>query len=244
MSEKRIALRQLVEPEDEALAQLSGLLHAVFPDPDTVLGLDRLRAFLAQPRGQPGRDFCVVVAVENGLVVGGTIFSYVPATNCGFSEYLVVRKERHGQGIGRLLFDARQAALNTLAREFGLAMCSGLFIEADSPERTPPQLQARERETATDAATRLEVFAHLGFLRVDLAYVQPPLGPGKHPVRYLDLLFARWDAGVLDQAHVPAAWVIETLCPIWQSWSSTCAACEALRQRLGTSKLALVPLTR
>ena len=103
-----------------------------------------------------------------GLLLGGTVFSYVPATNCGFSEYLVVRKERHGQGLGRRLFDARRAVLDELAQQSQAGACSGLFIEADNPERTPADLQARERETAMDALVRLQVFAHLGFLRVDI----------------------------------------------------------------------------
>jgi hypothetical protein len=245
VDQRGIAVRRVRDPEDRALAELSSLLHAAFADPNTVLELDRMQAFLAQPLPrQPDRHFCVVVAEEGSVVAGGTVFSYVPATHCGFSEYLVARKERHGQGLGRLLFDARQAVLNELARESGQTSCRGLFIEADNPQRTPPDLQARERETAMDAVTRLQVFAHLGFLRVEVDYVQPPLGPGKQPVAYLDLLFAPWDERVRQEARVPAAWVSDTLCPIWASWAPEDAAsdCEALRHRLGTSPVALVRL--
>lgn len=243
MHQPGIAVRRVHDPEDRALAELAGLLHAAFADPDTVLELDRMQGFLAEAR--PDRRFGVVVAeAESGGVVGGTVFSYVPARNCGFSEYLVVRKERHGQGIGRLLFDARRAVLNELARTAGQTSCNGLFIEADSPERTPLDLLARERETAMDALTRLQVFAHLGFRRVEIDYVQPPLGPGKQPVSYLDLLFAQWDEGVRQAGHVPAAWVTETLCPIWESWAPCDATtnCERLRQRLGALPVALARL--
>jgi len=244
VDQRGIAIRRVHDPDDRALAELSSLLHAAFADPDTVLELDRMQAFLSQPLGQPDRHFRVVVAEEGGIVVGGTVFSYVPATHCGFSEYLVARKERHGQGIGRLLFDARHAVLNELAREYGQTSCRGLFIEADNPQRTPLDLQARERETAMDAVTRLRVFAHLGFLRVEVDYVQPPLGPGKQPVSFLDLLFAPWDERVRQEERVPAAWVSETLCPIWESWAPGDATsdCEALRHRLGTSPVALVRL--
>ncbi|MDQ6675143.1 MAG: GNAT family N-acetyltransferase [Chloroflexota bacterium] len=239
MSGGATRLRRLEDPDDPGLAELSGLLHAAFADPDTVLELDRMQAFLARAGAATDRHFCVVVAEEAGVLVGGTVFSYVPATNCGFSEYLVARKERHGQGIGRLLFEARRALLNQRANDSGQPSCSGLFIEADNPQRTPLDLQIRERVTAMDAVTRLRLFAHLGFLRVDLEYVQPALGPGKSPVRYLDLLFAPWDEHIRQQARVPGVWVTETLCPIWKSWSNASSECEALRQRLGTSTLTL-----
>jgi GNAT superfamily N-acetyltransferase len=233
-----ITLRRIYAAEDAGLHALAGLLQATFADPDTVLELDRIQAFLTEP--SPDRQFCVVVAEADGLVLGGSVFSYVPATNCGFSEYLVVRKNRHRQGIGRRLFVARQAVLDELAQQ----PCSGLFIEADNPDRTPADLQARERETAIDARVRLQVFAHLGFLRVDLDYVQPPLGPGKQPVPYLDLLFAPWDGRILHDLSVPAGYIVQTLCPIWASWAPATGkqACAALRQRLGDVPVALVPL--
>jgi GNAT superfamily N-acetyltransferase len=272
-----IALRRILDPADAALRELSKLLHATFADPDTVLELDRMQAFLverappspaaarlpsvdnekgrnlrggaAQRRasapGTQARQFCVVVAEdEDRVVLGGTVFSYVLASNCGFSEYLVARKERHGQGLGRRLFETRRAVLDELAREIGQPGCRGLFIEADNPLRTPADLQARERETAMDASTRLRLFAHLGFRRVDIAYTQPPLGPGKQPVTYLDLLFAPWDEFVRQQHSVPADWVTETLCPIWESWAQGHAsrACQELRHRLGQSSVTLIPL--
>lgn len=242
MAAPATAFRRIDDPDDDALPALSRLLQFTFADPDTVLELDRIQAFLAEPSAD--RQFCVVVAEDGGVVLGGSVFSYVPASNCGFSEYLVVRQDRHRQGIGRRLFVARQAVLDQLAQLSHQAPCSGLFIEADNPERTPAELQARERETAIDAVVRLQVFAHLGFLRVDLEYVQPPLGPGKQPVRYLDLLFAPWDARILHAGQVPAAHVVQTLCPIWASWAPTTGkqACEALRQRLGGAPVALVPL--
>ena len=152
-----IAVRRVTDPEDSALDGLSSLMQATFADPDTVLELDRIQAFLAERHsGTAERQFCVVVAEEDGAVVGGTVFSYVPATNCGFSEYLLVRKDRHGQRIGRLLFDARRTVLDELGRDFTHESCSGLFIEVDSPDRTPPDLLDRERETAMDPLTRLQ----------------------------------------------------------------------------------------
>jgi GNAT superfamily N-acetyltransferase len=245
VEEQVAGVRRVYVAEDPALRELSSLLETTFADPDTVLELDRIQAFLGEQSASLDRQFCVVVAEAGGRLLGGTIFSYVPPTNCGFSEYLVVRKDRHGHGIGRRLFDARRAVLDELAQESQQKSCSGLFIEADNPDRTPLDLQARGRETAMDTLVRLQVFAHLGFLRVDLDYVQPALGPGKQPVHYLDLLFAPWAERVRSEDRVPAGWVTQTLCAIWASWASSIGqtACAALRQRLGETPVAILPLS-
>jgi GNAT superfamily N-acetyltransferase len=233
-------VRRVRDPDDPALLELSRLLQGTFADPDTVLELDRIQAFLAEREERPVRQFCVVVAEEAGRVIGGSVFSYVASSNCGFSEYLVVSKNRRGHGLGRRLFDARRTVLDELARKNGHAECRGLFIEADNPERTPPELQAIERETALDTRVRLQIFGHLGFRRVNIDYVQPPLGPGKQPVSYLDLLFAPWDEA--SPAKVPAEWVGETLCAIWGSWSPSNYDCVALRERLAESPVTLSPI--
>jgi GNAT superfamily N-acetyltransferase len=239
-----VLVRRVTDPADAALGELSRLMYSLFGDPDVVLDLERMQAFLMEPAESARRQFRVLVAEEAGSLLGGTVFSYVPASNCGFSEYLVVRKSRHGQGLGRQLVDARRAELDEQAGRTGHAACHGVFIEADSPERTPAALVARERETAMDSVDRLRLFAHLGFFRVDMAYVQPALGPGKQPVTYLDLLFGPWDQQVKRSRQVPAAWVYQTVAPIWESWAPGSSAADSLqpRARLAEESLALRPL--
>lgn len=207
-------LRSITGADDPDLASMAALLHAVFPDQNTVLGLERLREFVAERN--PGRAFNMLIVKDNDVVVGCTVFSYVPASNCGFSEYIAVSQAIRGGGTGRRLFDARREVLDRRARTAGYEACNGLFIEADNPRRVPPELLERERQTAIDAQERLRVFAHLGFRRVDVAYVQPPLGVGKEPVSYMDLLFAPWRARV---DAIDSTWVTDTVQPIWRAWS-------------------------
>jgi hypothetical protein len=254
-SPEPIAIRRLVDPRDPALGAFSELLNATFADPDTVLELERMQDFLAQaqaqapqqqqpPHQRTERVFSIIVAEHEAAVLGGALFSYVPATNCGFSEYLVARKAQHGQGLGRRLFDARRGLLDAQARQVGQTACRGLFIEVDNPGRTPPDLLAKERETAIDAATRLQIFAHLGFWRIDMAYVQPSLGRGKEPVSYLDLLFAPWSEDVQATRCVPAAWVLGTLGPVWASWAPERVEADLslLREQVGHNPLRLMEL--
>jgi GNAT superfamily N-acetyltransferase len=241
---KTVTVRRIRDPQDTALRELSRLMYALFADPDVVLELERMQDFLVETDSRSGRRFRVLVAEDDAALLGGTVFSYVPASNCGFSEYLVVRKERHGQGLGRLLVDARRAELDDQARQAGKTACYGVFIEADNPRRTPAALQAQERETAMDTVARLQVFAHLGFRRVEMAYSQPSLGAGKEPVTYLDLLFAAWDERVQHERRVPAEWVYLTVGAIWDSWAphDLTRHAETLRHQLGEAGLALLPL--
>jgi hypothetical protein len=234
-----IELKLVVDPHDGDVAALVALLERTLADPNTTLGADRMREFLAEPR-DGARRFYVLVARRGSSVVGGSVFSYVRASNCGFSEYIVAAAGERGTGLGRQLFDARKASLDAQARQHGQAQCNGLFIEVDSPDRTPHELLEAERITALDARERLRIFAHLGFLRVDAPYIQPPLAAGKQPVTYLDLLFAPWPA----RDRIPAHWVVETLAPIWNAWSSTSAAANVaqLRAELSAADVALIPL--
>jgi GNAT superfamily N-acetyltransferase len=239
LRKRRWELRRLTEPSDPDLHAMAALMHAVFPDPNVVLGLDRLQEFVGERTGD--RVFNALVAKEAGEVVGCVVFSYVPASNCGFSEYIAVAGTLRGGGLGRYLFEARRDLLNEHARAGGQRACNGLFIEADNPLRVPAGLMEQERETAIDARERLQIFAHLGFKRVDVAYVQPPLGPGKQAVTYLDLLFAPW---VGDVQSIDPTWVIQTVEPIWRSWSPDTYAAElsTLQAHISRPTVALRPL--
>ncbi len=234
-------LDEITRPDDPRLGDVAALLERTFPDPNSVLGLDRLREFLSERRKDDWREFHVLVARSGtpAHVVGVSIFSYVPRSNCGFSEYLVVDQPLRGQGAGRALFDRRKTVLDAGALRHGREACSGLFIEADSPWRTPPALLATE---SIDASERLRVFDHLGFRRVAIDYVQPPLAPDKAPVDHMDLLFAAWRPDPHGDA-IATDWIFATLEAVWSAWAPSVAdECLArLRQQVhGARVIALV----
>ena len=233
-------LLSITDPADARLEKLSALLNATFPDPNTVLGLDRMQEFLAANPANVRRHFNVLVAERDDAVVGGTVFSYVFDSNCGFSEYIVADQRVRGTGLGRSLFDARKAQLDALAKNNGFRGCHGVFIEVDSPERTPAHFAEAEGETALDLRQRVRLFAHLGFRRVDAPYVQPPLAPGKQAIDYMDLLFAAWEG--VSQDRIPAEWVFDTLAAIWSAWTpdSFGRHLATLRDRVGASHVALL----
>jgi GNAT superfamily N-acetyltransferase len=238
LEEKQNTLNEVTRPDDPRLVALAALLERTFADPDSVLELERIQEFLGDNSDTSARWFHILVAENSvGGVVGGSIFSYVPESNCGFSEYLLLAPESRGRGLGRQLFDRRRAILDQRANRNGHLRCNGLFIEVDSPQRTPPEMLAAERETSLDAYQRLELFAHLGFKRVDVAYVQPPLGAGQHAVEYLDLLFASWQ--LPPWGVVPLEIVTQTIAPIWSAWAAESAVSqlEQLRRSVGSARL-------
>jgi hypothetical protein len=223
-----VKLDEITSAEDPRLVELSALLDSTFGDPNTVLSLARLREFLAERTSS--RRFHVLVLTDAPHVVGGSVFSYVPAANCGFSEYLVVTRELRGSGHGRALFDARKSVLDADAGHGG---CAGLFIEVDSPVRAP----ATEHANSIDPLERLRIFTHLGFLKVDIAYVQPALQATTAAVDIMDLLFAPWHDRVLAREQLT-----QTLEAIWSAWSpETCRAhLERLRAQLLSPHVRLV----
>jgi GNAT superfamily N-acetyltransferase len=210
-----LEIHEVAAGSDPEIHALSRLMIDSLSDPNTVLDEDRLIEFLQ--RRESARSFHILVAAEAGELVGGVVFSYVTASRCGFSEYLVVRQDRRRAGIGRRLVEARRAVLDRRARALGHECARGVFIEVDNPDRVPVR---QEGHTASlDARTRLRVFDRLGFRRVAMPYVQPPLGPGKQAVYYMDLLFAAWDPDVIASRRIASDWIIDTVGPIWRGWS-------------------------
>jgi acetyltransferase (GNAT) family protein len=242
--ESSTLINELIEverPEDPRLVGVAELMAATFADPNVVLGLERLQEFLAANEWNTERRFHVLGAREGEQIVGLSVFSYVRASNCGFSEYIVVARGARGVGLGRRLFDRRKAILDADARHAGRKRCRGLFIEADDPRRVPWEHVTAERETAIDPVERRRIFAHLGFWRVDVPYVHPPLAAGKAAVDYLDLLFAPWDG---RERGISAQVVLDTLRPIWSAWARREyeAYLARLARYLGGRSIALRPL--
>lgn len=237
----KVTLAQIRYPGDPALAALHRLMVEVFVDPNLVFGLDRLQEFLRGGRA-PDRFFHILTVRRGQQVLGGTIFSYLPDAGCGFSEYVMLAAAARGLGLGRALFEERRRILDADAAACGQSRCAGLFIETESPVRTPPEILAEEAAVSLDPWERWRVFAHLGFRRCDCPYIHVPLGPAQEPVDYLDLLFAPWTPA--GPPAVPSARIRATLAPMWRRWAPhRLAEAQSRFDRLvGDRDVALFPL--
>jgi GNAT superfamily N-acetyltransferase len=94
---------------------------------------------------------------------GGIVSERYPSSACGFLTYLVVAPHARRAGLGRHLLDGARAALGPHTR--------AIFGEVANPALLSGAAHAA-------ALARLTRFIRWGARVLDLAYVQPALGPG------------------------------------------------------------------
>lgn len=169
-----------------------------FPDPAIREDIDTWLELLAVEPVPPRPRLHVIVAAERGRAPGqtariraGFVCEYYARSGAALGTYLAVAPEVRRHGIARRLIALGR---QVLAADAGHPGGAGpvLFAETEKPERSP-------HESPAQVASRLAALARLGFLRSELPYVQPPLGPGKPPVdRMLLLVHGPSLAGTAD----------------------------------------------
>jgi GNAT superfamily N-acetyltransferase len=232
------------------------LQRQVYFEADLLIPPTVIRAMLGLPEG--GRGNFLVVAEEEGAVVGGTFFHYLRKPNTGFSSFMGVALSARGRGIARRLHQKRFAVLDAAAG----GRVEGVFIDVVAPERLTPEELEAERRVGSDPVGRRRAFAALGFRRVDIGYEQPVGGPNGGPVTNLDLLYCPHErAGTVSERvletegaslqeaaeiglrPIRLSLVLETLRAYWSPWLGPGRAgreVEKLRQRAGGPELQLL----
>jgi hypothetical protein len=152
-------------------------LPLMVPDPPAL----KPRVFLIVVR-QPGHD---------APVAGGILFEQYRESGDWLATYIAVHPERRHAGMARRLIDGMVEAIADVSA--GAAW--HLFAEAEDPTRLPECEQAAGWD-------RLSTLSALGFRWVQMDYVQPALGPDKHPVH--DLLLLCWQPPGTGAAPTPA----------------------------------------
>jgi GNAT superfamily N-acetyltransferase len=162
--------------------------------------------------------FHVVLALdaqdETPDIMAGIVFSYYVHSKCGLIGYLVVSPRHQRKGLGRFLMtkaismleeDARRTTgsndsrrsratstdlsllgeINSRKTTTSSSPLKEIFLEANSPE-----LVSKEEDTFPPNE-RIQVFSRLGFKKVDMKFVQPPLADHKKPCYNLWLMAYR-----------------------------------------------------
>ncbi|HUS33290.1 MAG TPA: GNAT family N-acetyltransferase [Kofleriaceae bacterium] len=101
-----------------------------------------------------GYAFHARLVLDGDDIVGGITYELYPKSRCGLVTYMVVAPRARGRGLGRMLF-------MSAARELYAA---GAKLVLGEVHRSAPERLAR--------------FDRWGARVVDVAYVQPSLGPG------------------------------------------------------------------
>jgi GNAT superfamily N-acetyltransferase len=230
-----VRVREVTDPGDAALIAFGKIQRAVYYDQGSLIPPEWFGHMIADTPG-PRRNF-LILAERDGAVLGGSLFHYLAEADSGFSSFMGVAHAARGQGISRALHTKRFELLNAAA---GHAI-RGVFIDVVNPTRMDEAEIQAEQHVGMDPFSRLKIFQHLGFFRVDIRYEQPVGGPDGGPVTKLDLLFCPQEAGQM----VPTAYVVATMRAYWTPWLGPERAayfCKQLEQRAqGRTELALLP---
>lgn len=163
--------------DNPLFANMHRLMQQIFP-PEEVLDFELWR----EPLEDPG--IRVFVAVHEGEVVGATEYRYYPDLNVAMTDFTIIGRE--GLGVGRFLARERQKDLQALARENGKELY-GMFAEIYDPYRV--EEHAFGGIKPMDPFVRREVLSHLGYKRINIAYVHPSWQNDGEAVTGLDLGF-------------------------------------------------------
>jgi hypothetical protein len=188
--------KRITNINDPLFRSMHELMQQVFP-PEEVLAFELWK----EPLEDPG--IRVFVAVEKGEVVGATEYRYYEDFNVAMTDFTIIG--RPGLGIGRFLANNRQEDLNRLAAAAGKKLY-GMFAEIYDPYRVQDHVFGGIKPM--DPFVRREVLSHLGYQRLDFAYVHPSWNNDGEAVSGLDLCFLPYEEGT---SSVPAALVVSFL---------------------------------
>jgi len=168
------------------------LMETVLPDEEVLA-----YGLWAEPLQDPGIH--VYVAVHEGEVVGATEYRYYADQGVAMTDFTIIGKP--GLGIGPFLVKKREADLLRMVNE-QQGRLIGMFAEIYNPYL----IEGHEFGgiKPMDPYVRREVLAHLGYRRLDVAYIHPSWNNDGTPVRELDLGFLAYEP---DMEAVPASLV-------------------------------------
>ncbi|GBF11513.1 GNAT family N-acetyltransferase [Tepidibacillus infernus] len=173
--------RRITSIEDPLFKKMHQLMQHVFP-PEEVLEFDLWK----EPLEDPG--IRVFVAVHEGNVVGATEYRYYEDYNVAMTDFTIIGQA--GLSIGRFLVQKRLEDLNSLAAANGKQLY-GMFAEIYDPYRIEHYEFGGVK--TMDPYVRREVLSHLGYKRLDFAYVHPSWNNDGEAVTGLDLCFLPTD---------------------------------------------------
>lgn len=182
--------------EDPNFAAMHQLMSAIFP-PEEVLAFDLWREPIADP------DIHVYVAVEDGKVLGATEYRYYPKLQVAMTDFTIIGSA--GQGIGRFLYIERAKDLKQLQKLSGTTSI-GMFAEIYNPQLTTTFQFGNV--LPMHPVVRREVLSHMGYRKLDFAYVHPSWDHEGKAVTELDLGFLSVDETI---GSVPASLIVQFL---------------------------------
>ena len=214
--------------EDPKFADMHRLMSAIFP-PEEVLAFELWKEPIEDP------DIHVYVAVHEGAVVGATEYRYYPELRVAMTDFTIIGTA--GLGIGRFLYVERSRDVERLQKESGTESL-GMFAEIYRPHSVSSLKFGNV--LPMHPAVRREVLSHIGYRKLDLAYVHPSWDHEGKAVAELDLGFFPQDE---MRRTLPAALIVRFLRQYYSALPNKPAEWEDMIRELETrGEVELLPL--
>ena len=175
------------ENYDRTLLEGFGPIYKeAFPDKDEKEPYENILGRISVPGSKPGTAACLLT--DAGDVTAGLLADRYEFRSKGVYDleliYLAVRRDRRGQGLGRLLLTQ---GLEEMIKEIDALLPSRLrniYFETEDP--------AKVKTSSVDPSRRLSFFRPLGARAVPVGYRQPPLDArGRWTDRLLLMVFPK-----------------------------------------------------
>lgn len=142
---------------------------------------DRIFGWLRDPVRSGWRAVLIVAETAQGRVNGFALVLHFPRLNCSFLDYLAVRRDIRGSGLGSALYEA--------VREYCLDIGSRALLLETEPD--DPDL-VEDEETLAENRRRLRFYEHYGVRPIVGTDYHLPLGdPPSHAMLLFDGLGKR-----------------------------------------------------
>lgn len=223
-----LSYHRITSIEDRYFKPLHELLGTIFP-PEEVLAFELWR----EPLQDPGIH--VYAALQGDEVVGSTEYRYYPELRVAMTDFTIIGKP--SLGVGRFLMRSRGKDLERLAAESGTTPI-GMFAEIYDPYRAA--IHEFGGVSPMNPIVRREVLSHMGYKKLDLAYVHPSWDHEGAAVTELDLGFLPQDE---ELNEIDASLVVKFLTGYYSALPNKPETWIAMIENLKSmDKVALLPL--
>lgn len=176
-----------------------------FPDPDERESLENMRNYikLKEEGWYQNNNYHILLYLEDGIPVSGSVIDYLADSNTGIIEFFVVASSHRKMGFGTKLLNWIEKTLDKDSRRAGYECSDYIIAEMNDPFKT------YELADSLDPFERSMIWGRWGFKKICFPYVQPSLSPDQSPVRCLLLLCKPRSNN--NQDTIPSSTLITTI---------------------------------